>query len=460
MTRNHLTRRALLRTLGVGAGALPLLDVSRSFGQARVYPKRLVVVVWTNGTVPSAFWPTGNGNTLSGLTFPSITQSLAPHAADLTFMRGLETKNFTDLDVGAFGHQTYATTFTGTRGRLVLGGGEPRSLAVSSSIDQVIADGIGLTTNLPVRSLNLGVLRGGNQDHNCCVYRGDGAPVAPESDPAAAASKLFTGMPGPEILRVRAERQSMLDFVGKRLAGFGQNLGTEDRQKIAAHLDSVRELEKQLVALGNTNCEGPALGALPQEVPNYPALLNAHMDIITAGMRCDLTRVATLQLGDYNGDGIIFSWAGFNGQAVGTDFGGNKLRDWHDVAHTPRDPNNPDNSNTDHKVKLDAWVVEQFAALIQRFKDVPEGDGTMLDNTAILFANHMTDGSRHNWDDLPWIMAGNLGGALSRGRLVQAPAGTPSAHLFSALAKAMDVELPGGSFGDPEYGGTLAGVLA
>lgn len=109
---------------------------------------------------------------------------------------------------------------------------------------------------------------------------------------------------------------------------------------------------------------------------------------------------------------MIFSWAGFGGQAVGTDFGPDKLRDWHDVTHTPRDPANPDN-NKDAKIKRDNWIVSQFAALIQRFKAVPEGAGTMLDNIAIVFVNHMADGSRHNWSDLPIVIAGGAGGALS-----------------------------------------------
>lgn len=456
--RRAPTRRDFLRGLGAGAGLLPLLDADLARGAS--YPKRLVVVVWTNGTIPAQFWPTGAASDLASLTLPSITAPLQPYQKDLLFVGNLETRNFTDLAVGGFGHQTYSTTFTGTRGTVRRGSGEPNVFPVSDSIDQRIADELSRRAALPVRSLHLGVLRGGNQYYNCCFYRGAGAPVAPEQDPAAAASKLFAGAtPGGSAPdKLRRERQSLLDFVDRDLGVFRANLGADDRAKVDAHLDAVRELEKQIARLSTTSCQGPAVPALMRTVPNYPMVLNAQIDVLVAALKCDLTRVATLQLGDFNGDALIFSWIGLDGKAVGTDFGPNKLRDWHDCAHTPRDPANPDPANKDHKIKLDTWVVQQFAALIKRMKDVPEGGGTMLDNTVILFANHMTDGQRHNWDNLPWILAGSAGGAIKPGRYLRAPARTPTNRLFVSLAQALDVAIPGDTFGDTDYAGALAGL--
>jgi hypothetical protein len=451
-------RRAFLRGLGLGAGLLPLLDAEAAFGAP--FPKRLLIVVWTNGTVPASFWPTGTGVDLAGLTLPAITAPLAPYTKDLLFVSGLETKNFTDLNVGGFGHQTYSTTFTGTRGTARRGSGEPTVTPVSGSIDQRIADEVAKRAALPLRSLHLGVLRGGNQYYNCCFYRGAGAPVTPELDPAATATKLFAGMRtgSSDLDKARLERRSLLDFSAKEITAFRANLGTEDRRRIDAHADSLREVEKQIARLGNTTCMGPAVPAIARTVPNYPMILNAQTDVLVGALRCDLTRVATLQLGDYNGDGLIFSWIGLEGKAVGTDFGPNKLRDWHDCAHTPRDPANPDPANKDHKIKLDTWMVQQFAALIKKLKDTPEAPGSMLDNTAILFANHMTDGSRHNWDNLPWFIAGGLGGAIKPGRFLRATTRAPSNKLFVSLARAMEVDVPNDTFGDPEYAGALAGL--
>ena len=455
------SRRSVLASLGAAAGLLPLLDSTSSFGADPVYPKRLLIVVWTNGTIPAQFWPQGNGASLDTLTLPAITASLEPHKKDLLFIKGLETRPFTDINVGTFGHQNYSTTFTGTRGKVVPGGagGEPLVTPVSASIDQYIAEDIAKRVTLPLRSLHLAVLRGGNDNTTCCTYRAAGTPVAPENDPAAAAHRIFVNQNQPsaaldQINRARAERRSILDFVGRDLAGFGRNLGAVDRTKIEAHLDGVRELEKQLATLGEVTCTAPSVSSIEQTVPNYPAILNAHTSVLASAFKCDLTRVATLQLGSYNGDGITFPWIGVDGPGLG-DY---STRTWHDVAHTPFDPANPNRNNEDTKVKVDAWFVQQLAALLQKLKAVPEGAGNMLDNTVVLFANHMTNGSRHNWDDLPWILAGGCGGYFKTGRYLRAAANTPTNKLFVGLAAAMGVTVPGDSFGNPEYAGLLPGL--
>jgi Protein of unknown function (DUF1552) len=464
MSSRRSSRRSVLKQLGIGAGLVPLLNATKSFGAAPVFPKRLLIVVWTNGTIPAQFWPQGNGISLDALKLPAITAPLEPHKKDLLFIDGLETRNFTDVPgVGTFGHQNYSTTFTGTRGNLIPNGEgtEPKITPVSASIDQYIAEDIAKRNALPVRSLHLAVLRGGNANSNCCTYRSAGTPVAPENDPAAAASRIFTNQNQPsaaidQINRARAERRSILDFVGRDLATFGKNMGTADRTKVEAHLDGVRELEKQLATLGTVTCNDPAVPPVAQTVPNYPAILNAHTSVIAAAFKCDLTRVATLQLGSYNGDGITFPWIGVDGPGLG-DY---SVRTWHDVAHTPIDPTNPTKGNEDTKVKVDTWFLQQFAALIQKFKDVPEGAGTMLDNSVILLANHMTIGSRHNWDNLPWVLAGGCGGYFKTGRYLHAPAHTPTNKLFVGLAQAMGVTVPGDSFGNSEYAGLLPDLSA
>ncbi len=448
MKLHNRSRRSLLKQLGVSAGLLPLLDVTKSFGAEVGFPKRLLVVVWTNGTIPAQFWPQGVGTKLSDLTLPAITAPLEPYKKDVLFISGLETRNFSDNPGSAgFGHQNYATTFTATKGKLVPGGagGEPLCTAISASIDQYIADDVAKRVALPLRSLHLSVLRGGSAFYNCCIYRNGGAAVAPDSDPAAVAGRIFSGQnqQSAQLTRTLAQRRSVLDFVAKDLEGFGRNLGKADGMKVAAHLDGVRELEKQLAGLATAKCTGLGVPKIAMTVQNYPAIVDAQTSIIASAFKCDLTRVATLQLGDYNGDAITFPWIGVDGK--GTTF---PARDWHDCAHNP-------GTNSDTKVKVDNWFLQQFAALIKKFKDIPEGGGTMLDNTAILFANHMTNGALHNCDNLPWIVAGGCGGYFKTGRFLRAPARTPSNKLFVGLAQAMGVNVPNGAFGDAEYAGLL-----
>jgi hypothetical protein len=370
----------------------------------------------------------------------------------LLFVSGIETKNAADAGVKQFGHQTYATTFTGTRGAPFSADGEASAKAVSASIDQVIADAVAKQVALPLRSLHLAAMRGGNAYYNCCFYRGEGLPVAPEQSPAAAARKLFMGAGGRtsvELTRRLAERKSLLDSSVQDLARLGQTLGVDDRRKVAAHMDSVREVERQVSRLADSRCAGPAVPELQKSAENYPAFINSHTDIIVNAFKCDLTRVATLQVSDYNGDGISFPWLGELGKA--TTF---KTRDHHDLAHNPKTTLGP----KEGKARADAWFVQQFTTMVRKFKDVPEGTGSMLDSTAILFANHITDGARHNYDNLPLILAGRAGGYLKTGRFLRARARTATNQLYVGLAAAMGVALPKQSFGDVEYAGLLPGL--
>ncbi len=451
MIRN-LSRREILRQLGIGAGLLPILEAVPAFGAVKGPPRRLLIVVWTNGVVESEFWPTGTGDDLGQLSFPTITAALAPLSSDLLFLSGIEIKNAADAGIKEFGHQTYATMFTGTRGTPFSAGGEPSARAVSASIDQVIADGVAGQVPLPLRSLHLGAMRGGNAYYNCCFYRGEGLPVAPEQSPMVAANKLFMGTgptASPTLARRIAERKSLLDSAAADVTSLNRTLGTDDRRKLGAHLDSIREVERQVARLAESRCDGPPVQDLPKVMESYPAVIASHTDIIVNAFKCDLTRVATLQVSDYNGDRISFPWLGDLGKARTFP-----SRDHHDLAHNPRSVLGP----VEAKVRADTWFVQQFAAMIKKFKDVPEGDGTLLDNTVILFANHMRDGARHNYDNLPLILAGRAGGFIKPGRFLRAPALTPTNHLYVGLAEAMGVPLPNQSFGNIEYRGRLAGL--
>ncbi len=444
-----LSRREVLSRMGITAGLLPLLDAVPAFGAgpSTGYPKRLIILVWTNGTIENQFWPQGTGSDLSALKLPAITASLAPYVQDLLFINGLDIRNAADAGIKTFGHQTYSTMFTGTRGTPFNAQGEPGAKATSPSIDQVIADGVAKQVTLPVRSLALGAMRGGNAFYNCCFYRGAGLPVAAEQSPENAAGQLFTNAKiSPTFIQLRAERKSLLDYSAGDLGSFGKTLGTEDRKRVAAHLDAVRELEKRTTRLADGACAGPMVTDLPKAAENYPAYVSSHMDIIVNAFKCDLTRVATLQMSDFNGDRITFPWLGDLGKAVTF-----ASRDHHDLAHNP---------GTDAKTRADTWFVQQFSALIKKLKDIPEAPGSMLDNTVILLANHMSNGARHSYDNLPWILAGRGGGYFKTGRYLRAQAHTPTNQLFVGLAEAMGVPQPNQSFGNIEYPGLLPGLSA
>ncbi|HZH04925.1 MAG TPA: DUF1552 domain-containing protein, partial [Myxococcaceae bacterium] len=265
MKRNVQSRRDLLRALGAGAALLPLLEATQARGAT--FPKRLIVLVQTNGTLADHFFPQGGGTNLSGLTLPAITQPLEEFKPYLNFFRGLGMKNFTDYPDHGAGHENFSCTLTGTKGHEVQDGGT-RFVGGGPSIDQYVADGIANQVVLPLRSLVLGLTDPNESYHHQsrCFYRGPNAPVNPETNPSRAFSSVFEGRGAdadPQILRMRARRKSVLDYVTRDLSAYAKRLGTEDRQKVASHLQAVRELEQRVSAKGAAECTimpDPGLG--------------------------------------------------------------------------------------------------------------------------------------------------------------------------------------------------------
>ncbi len=446
MIRSRPSRRELCRSLAGGAALLPLLDATRE-ARGAGYPRRLVIVVATNGVLQKEFWPAAGGD-LSAQTLPALTAPLEPHKSDLLFVGGLEARNYTDAVNPGGGHFTYPILFTGSRGLKLGAGNYEQTLAAGPTVDQVIATEIAKRVSRPLRSLHLGLheaTAGAIANMYCCFYRDRGAPIVPEINPARAFNTLFAASDkasAPDFERIRAERRSILDFVARGLTRFYARLGREDATKVEAHLQSVREIENQIAQLGSTRCDTlPTVPATdPSSSADYPKNMAAQMDLIVAALKCDMTRVATLQLGSFNGDRLMFPWLGIGGAGL-KDF---PVRHYHDIAHSP-------GVNNDDKRRVDVWYMQQFAALIQRLKNVPEGGGTMLDNTAVLWINHMGDGSLHDWHNLPCIIAGRCGGFFKPGRYVGAGQETPVNGLLIGLANAMEV--PIATFGDPMYGG-------
>jgi hypothetical protein len=238
--------------------------------------------------------------------------------------------------------------------------------------------------------------------------------------------------------RIRAERRTVLDLVGKDLTKFAGRLGAEDRLKVDAHLQSLREIEKQLATTTTVTCNAPTVStADPFNRVNYPQSYNSQMDLVVAAFKCGLTRVATIQTANHNGDtpSVYFPW--LPGLTM----------HFHHYAH----------NLSPGKVPIDTWFAQQFAGLIKRFKSVPEGGGTMLDNTVILFANHLGDGASHTTNNLPWVLAGSCGGYFKTRQMIQT--NTTTNRVMIGLANAMG--LPITTFGDPSYGsGPLPGMSA
>lgn len=450
MIRQRLSRRELLRGLGASAALVPLLDQTEAHSHGEQgFPCRVLVVIKTNGTLRDHFYPQDEGSALEQLVLPAMTEPLMPHRSRINFVGDLEMRNFTDYPDHGAGHENYSCTFTGVRGHEIEDGG-PRFTGGGPSVDQYIASQLGGVA--PISALNLGV-RVEEQAwyQSRCFYTAEDQWVTPQNDPLQALDTVFAGVDpdnpdDPAIALRLARKQSVLDRVGKDLESFASRLGTDDRNKVLGHLQAVRELEQQLGSGDLSACTIPMLGEHDiEQNDDYPEILAAQLDVITHAFMCDRTRVATLQLTNGNGANTVFSWLGISGP--GQEFG---IRDYHDVTHRTGDLDQD-------KIAVERWYMEQYASLIERLASIPEGSGTMLDNTVILWADHMGNGGSHSSNELPWILAGGGAGYFKTGQYL-AMNGAPTNGVLKSLCEAMGVDPDG--FGDPVYGDAIAALRA
>jgi hypothetical protein len=410
MSRLRLSRRTLLRgvlgagTVALGLPALEAMIAGNARGDGSAPPLRLITVFFKNGVAMDQWTPSKAG---SSFTLPRCLTPLEPHQAALNVITGLFNPGATAGPGGDHirGTGSFATgmPITGT------GAGGP-------SIDQLAASELGSATRLP--SLVIapeGHPGGGDSDGasdacNHLSWSGANTPVPPQVDPRALFDKLFDGagdLDADAMDALRARRASVLDSVGEDVKRLQQRLGASDRRRLDAHLSALRELEQQAeTAPGCVPPEAPdAWEKLAVSQPAPEAKIKLMMDLMVQAMSCDITRFAS------------FSLALDVAPRLLELFG--ETRDHHTISH--------DNSESVKPVieEYSRHHVELFAYLLERMKDVSEGEGTLLDNSAVFFVNQVAHGDLHTHDNLPVIVAGSAGGQFRTGRHVHLLGGDP-----------------------------------
>ena len=441
----RFSRRNFLRGLGIGATALALPFTRVLSGRADGHlPKRLLVWFTPNGTI-SEEWVSSGGE--RDFVMGRILEPLAPFRDKLLLLDGLNVRDVAAEGQGS-GHQKGCGCFlTGqplNDGDFGGGGDAMSGWADGISIDQHIVNEIEPPT--PFRSLELGVyVRGSNNRHRL-AYRGPDDPLPPQNSPYAVYDRLFGETTGDAaaIERLRQRRQSVLDSVHGDLAELHGRLPYEHRLRLEAPTDSLRDVERRLetAALGGPACEEPSVGEPmnPERDENYPVMGQLQMDLMVAAMACDMTRVGTLM------------WSGSTSGQTFDFIDGVRSQGHHDMSHEA----NANDGIREDLVLINRWYAEQFAYLLGKLDSIPEGDGTMLDNTVILWGNELSDGDRHNLRDHKWVVAGSAGGYFRTGRYIQT-GDVPHQNLLVSLANAMGVPID--RFGHPDHcTGPLAGL--
>ena len=448
------SRRSFLRGAGGAALALPLLQQTlRSRpGHAEPgvaedgFPLRFVVFFHPNGVWPPTWWPQG-APTEQSFELASSLQPLQPFKDQLLILDGIDMPA-ADAGPGEDHQQGMGAVLSGwplQAGNFVGGDGSLAGWGNGISVDQVIAQHVGTTT--PFGSLEFGVRAsafGGSEVRTRMVYAGPAQPISPVDDPAAMWSLLFSelDLSPTEMATLRAKRVSVLDVVQGQFAALEARAGSEDRQRLQQHAALVTELEQRISnepVLGES-CVVPAVppALAPDSASTMDQISRLQLDMMVMAFACDLTRVASIQYS--NGmNHTQFPWIG-------------SMSDGHALSHAGP----TDDASWAEWSQRERWYAEQFGYLMQRMSEIPEGEGTMLDHTVILWANELAQGNTHSHERMPFVLGGNLAGHFRTGRYL-AYDHAPHNDLLVSLCNAFGIESQ--TFGDPAFcTGPLAGL--
>jgi Protein of unknown function (DUF1552) len=424
LSRNHLSRRTLLR--GAGAAlALPLLDAMTPAlatpQQRKKAPLRLVFCYVPNGIIMKDWTPKELG---SGFELTRILKPLEAHRESLLLISGLADHNGNELGDGAGDHARAGASFlTGvhckkTSGADILGG---------ISADQIAARAFASQTRFA--SLELGCEDSrtvGNCDSGySCAYtnsiswRSPTTPMPPEVNPRAVFERLF----GTEDFRLdpatRARRmnyrKSILDMVREDTQSLLGTLGQADRRKIDEYLTSVREIEVRIQSAEHSNkIEAPGIdkpSGIPVLFADYVTLM---FDLQVAAFKTDSTRVSTLMLGR---EGSMRTYPEIN------------IAD----SHHPLTHHRNNQEFIEKVAQINTLHTTLFARYLDKLKATPDGEGSLLDNSLIVYGSGISDGNRHTHENLPILVAGRGGGRIKSGRHLAYAQETPVANLYMTL---------------------------
>jgi hypothetical protein len=439
------SRRGFLRGLGASV-ALPALDCFRPLLAAGTgakaigttasgAPLRMAYLYIPNGVNLEQWRPKGsNANYKMGPTFAPMEA----HRADFQIFTGFEQKNAAAGGDGAGDHARGVATFlTSARARKTAGS----DIQIGVSADQIAARAARSLTRLPSLELSAdGVRKAGHCDSGySCAYqfnlswRSENQPMTPESNPRAVFERLFGGGSAAERASSLGQRfaakKSVLDFVAQDAKALQQRLGRNDRHKLDEYLTGIREIERQIEkaeALGLP--PDPGVAAPTDQPGSYQEQLRLLLDMLVLAFKTDSTRIATFLMA-HDGSNRSF-------QDIGVADG------HHNLSHHQRNP-----KNLEKIAKIDHFYMTQFAYFLERLKNTPDVDGkSLLHNSMIVYGGCISDGDRHNHNDLPILVAGHAGGSFRPGRHVELGEDVPLANLYLRMLEEFGVKEP--RFGD------------
>lgn len=413
------SRREFLRDLGISAAALPfVLNLpSLGFANQQARKQRLVVMFSPNGVVPKTFWPDDEG---SEFTLKESLTPLEPFKDRLLTLHGVCDRVRGDGDNHMRGIGCLLTGVELFPGNIQGGSHTPAGWASGLSIDQEIKNFLQAKDETRTRfgSLEFGVMVPERADTwTRMSYSGPNKPITPIDDPYQMFAKLYGKIKDRESLK------SILDDLQADLKKLASSVSAEDRQLLEEQTTFVRELEQELKA-DATQSVGHAVPELEpgikEDNDNMPKLCKLQIDLMVNSFASDFARVATFQITNSVGQAKM-RWLDIS-------------EGHHEISHSP----DSDEKAQDKLTRINKWYAEQLAYLAKRLSETPEpgGQGSLLDNTTIVWTNELGKGNSHTLDNIPFVLLGNgldfkMGRALNYDK-------TPPSRLLNAIDQAAD----------------------
>lgn len=433
---HQTNRREFLLRSGISLAAanmaMGLPSLARAAGSDPAAKQRLVFVFSPNGVIPKHFWPDEVGEDFK---LKRILEPLADLKQQVLTLHGLHNKIRGDGDGHMRGMGCLLTGIELFPGDIQGGSDTPAGWSQGISVDQHIKNCLQADPNTRTRfgSLEFGVMVPDRADTwTRMSYAGPNQPVAPIDNPYQMFDKLYGATQNRELLA------SVLDDLGDDFRKVKQMVASEDRRLLDEHLDMVRQVEKELRTELAAHYSNPDAGHAVPELPpnvdeqndNIPLITKMQMDLMVNSFSADFARVATFQITNSVGQPRM-RW-------LGIDEG------HHQLSHEP----DSNEEAYEKLIKINTWYCEQIAYLAKRLADTPEpgGEGSMLDNTTIVWTNELGKGNSHTRNNIPFVMVGG-GLRYKTGRALD----FKNAHhnrLLLSLCEAMGH--PTETFGKPE----------
>ena len=419
LTRKTLTRRTMLKGMGVSV-ALPLLDsmMPPLAAQSRPAPMRLGFVYASHGVIHSEWKPRQTGR---GYDLPPNLQPLEgvrDHFNIFTNLSHLEAGSKGD---GSGDHNRAAAAWlTGVHAYDRTRPGAEIRLAESA--DQIAARHLGKDSRIPSIEMTLDPATQGACDAGDCFYvntvswRSETTPNMPEIHPRVIFERLFGDGGSADERRARIQKEgSLLDSVLEETRSLTARLGRSDNSKLTEYLDSVREVEQRIQHAESSLEESIELPDRPLGIPaSFEDYAQLMFDLQLIAFRSDITRVFSLI--------VARELSGRSYAQIGVP------SNHHGISHHREDA-----QLKSQKSRIDTHHMRLLNYFLEQMRDTPDGDGSLLDHSAILFGSGLGDGNLHRHSDLPVLVAGTLHGKFQTGYSFDHTPDTPMANLLVTM---------------------------